>query len=55
LSEQLAKYQLLRGRAKEEVEEKKLVEILNQVKGWYMNLGKKDEYYSVLEKNTIEK
>jgi len=31
----------MRGRAKEGTEERKLVDILNQIKGWYMNLGKK--------------
>lgn len=32
-----------------------IIDALNQIKSWYMNLNKKEEYYKVLEKSTIEK
>ena len=32
-----------------------MVGALDLIKGWYVNLGKREEYFRVLEKNTIEK
>lgn len=32
-----------------------VLQVLNQIKIWYGNINKKEEYYRVLEKNTIEK
>ena len=41
--------------ARQADEKKKIMQALNLIKGWYVNLGKKEEYFKVLEKNTIEK
>lgn len=48
LSEQLAKYQSLLAQAKEIEERGRITEVLGQIKAWYMNIGKREEYYRVL-------
>ena len=39
----------------DKVEKEKIGNILDQIKGWYMNLGKKEEYFKIIERNTIER
>jgi hypothetical protein len=55
LSEQLAKYQAQLSAAREETVRQKLAESLGMIRSWYINLGKKEEYYKIFEKNTIER
>ena len=40
LGEQLAKYQSLSLRSREEGEREKVGGVLSQIRGWYVNLGK---------------
>ena len=55
LGEQLAKYQNLALRSRDEREKEKIGKVLSQIRGWYVNLGKNEEYYKMIERNTIEK
>ena len=55
MGEQLSKYQSLIFLTRDDKEKKKISEALGLIKGWFINLGKKEEYFRVLEKNTIEK
>ncbi len=53
LSEQLAKHQTQLAAAREESVRGRLGEALGQIRGWYMNMGKREDYYRLFEKNTI--
>lgn len=55
LSEQLAKYQQIIISAKSEQERQVILQVLNQIKIWYININKQEQYYKVLQKNTIQK
>ena len=55
LGEQLAKYQGLVLRETQQTEKDKIGSVLNQIRGWYMNLGKQEEYFRIIERNTMER
>ena len=48
LGEQLAKYQ---GQSRGDCS---VMTALSQIRSWYVNMGKSEEYYRVLERNSIE-
>lgn len=55
LSEQLAKYQTQLSAAREDPLRQRLAESLGLIRSWYVNLGKKEDYYKIFEKNTVER
>jgi hypothetical protein len=52
LGEQLAKYQALLPKAEEQA---KAGAALEQIRGWFANLGKQEEYFKIIERITLEK
>ena len=44
----MAKYQGLMFRVREEGEKRKIRDVLGQIRVWYANLGKQEEYYRII-------
>ena len=53
LSEQLAKHQTQLAAAREERSRERLGEVLGQIRVWFINMGKREDYFRLFEKNTI--
>ncbi|CAM6000220.1 unnamed protein product [Sphagnum balticum] len=45
----------MRGKRLAPEEEGRVAEAMTMIRVWYVNLGKREEYFRVMEKNTIEK
>jgi hypothetical protein len=51
----LAKHQTQLAAAREEGARERLGEVLGQVRVWFINMGKREDYFRLFEKNTIER